>query len=215
MKKFAIILSGCGVYDGSEIHETVMAMLAVDKSNSSYQLYAPNIQQHHTVNHLTGEVTNEVRNVLVESARIARGNIKSIDEFEIRNYDAIIFPGGFGVAKNLSNYAFNPNSIIILPSVEKIIKEAISVQKPIGAMCIAPILVAKLISNSQITIGNDQSTIEHINNWGSKHIVSVAEEVVVDKSHKIFTTPCYMLSSSIAQIAKSAENLVNAMLKVM
>jgi enhancing lycopene biosynthesis protein 2 len=215
MKKFAIIISGSGVYDGAEIHETVMAMLAIIKSGADYQMFAPDMMQHHVINHLTGEEMPEKRNVLVESARIARGNIKPLVEYSPKDYDALILPGGFGVAKNLCTFAFDGPDCKVNPGVEKAVKDTHSAKKPIGALCIAPALISKLFGDVEVTIGQDADTAEAITKMGSTHIKTTHGEVVVDKKHNIFTTPCYMLDANIVQIELGAINVVEAMMEVM
>ncbi|NLJ07530.1 MAG: isoprenoid biosynthesis glyoxalase ElbB, partial [Sphingobacteriales bacterium] len=163
MKKIAIVLAGCGVYDGAEIHEAVMTMLAVKKAGAVYDIFAPDVEQAHVINHLNGEVMNEKRNVLVEAARIARGKIQPLSSFSGKNYDAIIFPGGFGVAKNLCTFAFDGVDMKVNPDVEKVIKEMLELNKPIGALCISPVMLAKIIGNGvELTIGNDKGTIQAI-----------------------------------------------------
>ncbi|HBY20190.1 MAG TPA: isoprenoid biosynthesis protein ElbB, partial [Clostridiales bacterium] len=159
MKKFAVILSGCGVFDGSEIHETTLTLLAIVKHNCEYEIFAPDIEQHHVINHITGEVMNEKRNVLIESARIARGKIKNISKLNVDDFDAIIFPGGFGVSKNLSTYAFDGHKMKVIPEVENLIKKMVEIKKPIAAMCISPVLLAKVIKDVALTIGQDDDTI--------------------------------------------------------
>lgn len=211
-KKFAVILSGCGVYDGSEIHEAVLTMLAIDKSGNSYELFAPDKLQHHVINHTNGEVMNENRNVLVESARIARGNIKNINACMPEQFDAIIFPGGFGAAKNLSTYAFDGPSCTVDSDVELLVKKAAIQNKAIGALCIAPVVIAKILGSVEVTIGTDASTAAHIESFGAKHSMTDYSGVTIDKKNKIYTTPCYMLGKSITQVAEGAENLINAML---
>lgn len=216
MKKFAVVLAGCGVYDGAEIHEAVLTLLAIDRNKCSYQIFAPDIKQYHVINHLTKEVeSNENRNVLVESARIARGNIKSLSEFNASGFDAIIFPGGFGCAKNLSTFAFKGAGCEVNPDVEKAILSMFEAKKPIGAMCIAPAILAKVLGDIELTIGEDISTIENIEKTGARHIKSVHGEVIIDAKHKIFTTPCYMLNASISQIADGTNNIVKQMISVM
>lgn len=144
-KKFAVVLSGCGVYDGAEIHEATMTMLAIKEGGADYQCFAPDIPQYHVINHLTGEEMNESRNVLVESARIARGDIKPLTEYNANEFDALIFPGGFGAAKNLSTVAFDGADATVNPQVEETIKSTLALHKPIGALCISPAVVAKVI----------------------------------------------------------------------
>lgn len=215
MKKFAIVLSGCGVYDGAEIHESTLSMLAVARSGHQYQIFAPDIAQHHVINHLTGDEMNEERNVLIESARIARGNAKPLSEFDPDEYDAILFPGGFGAAKNLSDYAFSGGYSKAIPEVADAIKGMHDKNKPIGALCIAPVLLAQVLGEVNLTIGNDRATIKDLETLGAKHIEKTHGELVIDMNHKVVTTPCYMLDATITQIADGAENVVNALLKMM
>jgi len=213
-KKFAVVLSGCGNFDGAEIHEATLTLLAIKKLGADYVIFAPDINQHHVINHITGKEMNEARNVLVESARIARGIIKPLSEFDAKYFDGLIFPGGFGAAKNLSDYAFKGSSIKVLPEVEKVIKEMAYANKPIGALCIAPTLLAKVLGNISITIGQDENTANDLQKMGATHIKTNKCEVAVDQKNKIITTPCYMLDSSIVDIAEGAENVVKEMMKL-
>ena len=214
-KKFAVVLSGCGVYDGAEIHEATMTMLAIKEAGADYQCFAPDIEQYHVINHLNGEVMNESRNVLVESARIARGDIKPLSEFKAADYDALIFPGGFGAAKNLSTVAFDGPDAKVNPEVEDAIKQMLAEHKPIGALCISPAVVARVIQGVEVTIGNDPGTAEAIEKMGSKHIVSTHGQVVHDHKYNVFTTPCYMLDATILDIKEDATIVVNEMMKVL
>lgn len=215
MKKFAIVLSGCGVFDGAEIHEATLSMLAVAQQSSVYQLFAPDVPQHHVINHLSGEEMDESRNVLVESARIARGNIKDLKEFMPEDFDGLLFPGGFGAAKNLSSWAFDGADASILPTVEKAIRGMVQLKKPIGALCISPVILAKVLGSVKLTIGDDEGTARAIESVGATHQLTSHGEVVVDSTFKVVTTPCYMLDASIEQIALGANNVVNTMLKMM
>ena len=215
MKKFAVILSGCGVYDGAEIHEAVLTMLAIDRAEGLYELFAPSIEQTHVINHYTGEVSQEKRNVLVESARIARGKIRNLKEYKAFDFDALIIPGGFGVAKNLSNFAFGNDPYSVIPEIEKIVKETNNAGKPIGALCIAPVIIANIIKNVEITIGCDTGTAARVSAKGARHMNSNLGEIVVDEDNKIVTTPCYMLDASISQIANDAALVVEALIKLM
>lgn len=214
-KKFAVVLAGCGVYDGAEIQEAVSTLLAIDNTGSSYQCYSPDINQYHVINHFTGEETGEIRNVLVESARIARGNIKRLKDFRPENYDAIIYPGGFGVAKNLCTYAIDGPDFLVNPMVEKSLLRASKARLPIGALCISPILIAAVLKNSILSIGTDIVTAKAIESLGSKHINSTGSEIIIDKEHKIVCSPCYMHDTSIGVIAKGAENVVKALYELM
>lgn len=215
-KKFAVVLSGSGVYDGAEIHEATLAMLAIAKAGAIYQCFAPDIKQHHVINHLTGEEMQEERNVLIESARIARGDIKPLDKFDAKAFDALIFPGGFGAAKNLSTVAFEGPNATVNPQVEKAVKDMIAFKKPIGALCISPAFIAKIIGRGvEVTIGSDEGTAGAINAMGGKHVVTTHGEVTIDKKFNVFTTPCYMLDATILDIEKGATNIVNAMMETM
>jgi len=213
-KSFAVVLSGCGVFDGAEIHEATLTLLAIMKNGGTYQCFAPDIYQHHVINHLTGKEINERRNVLVESARIARGNIKPLNEFNANEFDAIIFPGGFGAAKNLSSIAFDGAAAKVNPDVEKAILAMHKMKKPIGALCISPTIIASVIGNNvELTIGTDDDpAVEAIKGMGGKHVVSTHGEVVIDKKNNVFTTPCYMLDATILDIEKGAMNVVKEMM---
>ncbi|MFB6341443.1 isoprenoid biosynthesis glyoxalase ElbB [Saccharicrinis sp. FJH62] len=215
MKKVAIILSGCGVYDGAEIHESVLAMLALAKNGLDYSIFAPDKLQAHVINHLTGEVIPESRNVLIESARIARGDISALTELDPEDYDALLMPGGFGVAKNLSSFAFEGADMEVDPQVAAIVKAFAESKKVIGALCIAPTVIAKVLSKVEVTIGEDEETANAIETMGAKHIPADYTEVVVDKNYKVVTGPCYMLDSTILQVAENAENVVKAMIELM
>lgn len=214
-KKIAVILSGCGVYDGAEIHEATLTLLAIKKQGAEYEIFAPDIDQHHVINHLTGKEMNETRNVLVESARIARGKIKPLQNFKASDFDGLVFPGGFGAAKNLSDYAFTGSDSKVNAEVKKAITDMASANKPIGALCIAPTLLAKVLGDISLTIGNDESSVANIKKMGATHIQTKQCEVVVDSKNKIVTNPCYMLDSSILQIAEGAENVIKEMIRIM
>ncbi len=213
-KKIAVVLSGSGVYDGSEIHEATLSLYAISKNGGEYQIFAPNIDQHHVVNHLTGEEMSETRNVLVESARIARGQIKDLTEFDANDFDAILFPGGYGAAKNLCSLAFDGADCKVNSGVEKVLKAMHVASKPIAALCIAPALIAKVITGAEVTIGNDAGTAGAIQAMGSHHKQAGHGEVVIDVKNKIVTTPCYMLDATIAQIGQGAENVVKTIMEM-
>lgn len=214
MKKIAVVLSGCGVYDGAEIHEAVLTMFAISSNGAVYEVFAPDIDQHHVVNHLTGTEMDETRNVLIESARIARGKIKALSEFSGKEFDAIIFPGGFGAAKNLSTFALDGSNCQVDSDVEAAIKEMISLGKPVGALCISPVILAKILGDVELTIGDDAGTIQAIEEMGATHKATTHGEVVVDQQHKIVTTPCYMLDARITQIEEGARNVVKTILEM-
>jgi len=216
MKKFAIVLAGNGVYDGAEIQEVVLTMLAIKQQSCDYQCFAPDIPQHHVINHLNGEEMNETRNVLTESARIARGDIKNLSEFNVNDFDALIFPGGFGVAKNLCSIAFDGAKASVNEEVSKAVIEMHKNKKPIGALCIAPALIAKIIGNGlNVTVGQDEATAITIEQMGAIHIETDHGDVVLDEENLIFTSPCYMLDANISQVYDGAYNTVEAMIKMM
>ena len=207
-----VLLSGSGVNDGSEIHESVITMLALDRAGAETLLMAPNIDQMHVINHYTGQEMDEFRNVLVESARIARGNIKDMAEVSGGDLDALIIPGGFGVAKNLSDYAMSGTECSINPDVYRLISEMIILKKPIGAICIAPTMMAKILAeqnqSATMTIGKDETTAKDIESMGSTHKECLVEEIVIDKENNIITTPAYMDAKNISEAAEGIEKLV-------
>ncbi len=213
-KKIAVILSGSGVFDGAEIHESILTLYAIVKNNAVYEIFAPDILQYHVINHLTGEELNETRNVLVESARIARGNINPLSDFMAADFDAIIFPGGFGAAKNLSTFAFDGVNFTVNPDVENAILSMVKSNKPIGALCIAPVILAKILKGVQLTIGQDKGTAEAVEQMGAKHKNTSHGEIIIDEKYNIITTPCYMLDANIVQIAEGADAVVKAILKM-
>ncbi|HAF29896.1 MAG TPA: isoprenoid biosynthesis protein ElbB [Bacteroidales bacterium] len=212
MKKVAVVLSGNGVFDGAEIHEATLTLYSIVKNGATYEIFAPNIDQHHVINHITGEEMAEKRNVLVESARIARGKISNLADFKAFDFDALIFPGGFGVAKNLCSFAFDGTECKLNLDVEKAIRSMIELQKPIGALCIAPVLLAKILGDVKITIGQDKSTANAVKSMGANHQDTTHGEIIIDNKNKIVTTPCYMLDANIGQIGDGANNLVKAVL---
>ena len=212
MAKIGVVLSGCGVNDGSEIHEAVITMLELDKAGAEMVLMAPNIDQLHVINHATGEEMDDSRNVLIESARIARGNIEDIAVVTSDNIDALILPGGFGVAKNLSDYAMSGAECSINPDVYRLISEMLILKKPIGAICIAPAMMAKILAeqnqSATMTIGKDETTAKDIEAMGSTHKECLVEEIVIDEENNIVTTPAYMDAKNISEAADGIEKLV-------
>lgn len=209
-RNIAVVLAGCGVFDGAEIHEATLTMLAIARKGATYNLFAPDIDQAHVINHYTGKEMPESRNVLVESARIARGKIKPLCELDICNFDAVVFPGGFGVAKNLCSLAFDGPDCEVDSEVERVVLSAVEKGKPIGALCIAPAMMAKILGDVKVTIGQDEGTIQAIEAMGGKHSLTDHGQIVIDEKYKLVTTPCYMLDATIDQIADGAENLIDA-----
>ena len=215
MSKIGIVLSGCGVNDGSEIHEAVITMLELDKAGADMLLMAPNIDQLHVINHATGEEMDDSRNVLVESARISRGDIEDIAVVTSENVDALIFPGGFGVAKNLSDYAMAGVECSVNPDVLRLSREVHNEGKPIGAICIAPAILATILSGeTELTVGFDEQTALDIDAMGAKHVLCPVDQIVVDKEKKVVSTPAYMEAKSIKEAALGIEKLVAEILNM-
>ena len=215
-KRIGVVLSGCGVYDGSEIHEAVFTLLAIDRQDAEAICMAPDMELDE-VDHLTGQPTGARRNVLVESARIARGKIRNVAEVGAADLDAIIFPGGFGAAKNLCNFAVKGAEASIQPDVARLLKEMAAAGKPIGAICIAPALIAATLGKEyapRLTIGNDAGTAAAINATGSSHQECPVRDFIVDTKNKIVSTPAYMLAQRISEPADGIEKTVKAVLEL-
>ena len=191
------------------------SMLAIARQGGTYEVFAPDMEQHHVINHLNGEEMEEQRNVLVEAARIARGSIRNLDEFNPEEFDGLLFPGGFGAAKNLSSWAFDGAGSTVLPEVEGAIRGMAGQKKPIGALCISPVILARVLGSVKLTIGDDEGTAEAMESLGATHVPTTHGEVVVDSDHKVATSPCYMLDATIQDIDDGANNIVKEMMKVM
>lgn len=209
--KVGVVLSGCGVFDGAEIHESVLTLLALDRAGAEAVCLAPNVDQLHVINHLTGEVVpGEKRNVLVEAARIARGAIRDAARVDPAELDALIIPGGFGAAKNLCDFAVSGPNCRVDPEVARVVRGVHAAGKPVGAICIAPALLAKLLGDERprLTIGTDAETASALEAMGACHVSCSVENTVVDTDRKLVTTPAYMLARSIAEAAAGIEKLV-------
>ncbi|CRM62109.1 MULTISPECIES: isoprenoid biosynthesis glyoxalase ElbB [Pseudomonas] len=214
-KKIAVILSGCGVYDGAEIHESVITLLRLDQRGAQVQCFAPDIAQLHVINHLTGEEMPESRNVLVESARIARGEIKDIRDANADEFDALIVPGGFGAAKNLSNFAVEGAGCSVNPQVLELAEAFAEAGKPVGLICISPALAAKIYGPGvTCTIGNDTDTAAALDKMGATHQECSVEDIVEDTARKLVSTPAYMLGKSISEVASGINKLVDRVLEL-
>ena len=214
MKKAAVILAGCGTIDGSEINETVALLLALDQHNIEYQAFAPDAYQAEVWNHATGKRAEERRNMLVEAARIVRGNIFPLTKFNADDFDALLFPGGSGAAKNIFTYAYDGINFKVNKEVEKAILDIHSQGKPIGAMCIAPLMVAKVLGNVNVTMGSGECRqAKELAMIGCKHTETTHGGVAVDKENKIFSTPCFMLDATLKDVYDGAWNLVEEMIK--
>lgn len=215
-KKFAVILAGCGHQDGSEIHEATLTLWAIHRHGCEFQCFAPDIGQHHVLNHINGQEMAERRNVLIEAARIARGRIVSLAGFAPDGFDGLILPGGFGAAKNLCSYAFDGPECVVDPEVAQAIRAMHEAGKPIGALCIAPVIVAKVLGDGVVlTSGQNADTAAHLEAMGAKNRPTSHGEIVVDADKKVVSTPCYMLDSRIDQVAEGIDRLVVAMLEMM
>ncbi|WP_227136316.1 isoprenoid biosynthesis glyoxalase ElbB [Kosakonia radicincitans] len=209
MKKVGVILSGAGVYDGAEIHEAVITLLAIARSGAEAVCFAPDKWQSDVVNHLTGDVMTESRNVLVEAARIARGNIRPLAQLSVNDLDALIVPGGFGAAKNLSNFASQGSACVVDNTLKQRVLEMHQAGKPLGFMCIAPALLPKIFDFPlRLTIGTDVDIAEVLEDMGAEHVPCPVDDIVVDEENKVVTTPAYMLAEDIAQAAAGIEKLV-------
>jgi enhancing lycopene biosynthesis protein 2 len=216
MARVAVILSGAGVFDGSEIYETVLTLIALDKAGVVVTCLAPD-KNFTVVNHLKGEATGEERNVLVESARIVRGKVSDLAHAEASEYDAVILPGGYGAAKNLSTYAAQGGACEVDPVLRKFLISMNRAGKPIGAICIAPVILAKALGmngSPRLTIGTDPETANHIESFGAEHISCPVDDVVIDADQKIVTTPAYMLANRIGEAAQGINKLVHEVLKL-
>ena len=219
--KIGVLLSGNGVFDGSEIHEAVFTLLAIDENNAEAMCFAPDIVQHHVINHMTGEEMKETRNVLIESARIARGNIKDIKVISQENMDALIIPGGFGAAKNLTKWAFQGPDGEIQPEVRRIIKEMVEKGKPVCGLCMGPTVIAKALEGSgvkaSLTVGTTEAPSPYeidaisagMEKTGATAVMKDITEIMVDEENKIVTAPCYMMEASISQIRNNIKMAVD------
>lgn len=215
MKKIAVILAGCGVYDGAEINEAVLTLLEILSQGATYQCMAPNIDQAHVINHLTGQEMNETRNVLVEAARIARGNILDVATANPGDYDALIMPGGFGVAKNISTFAFKGAECSINEEVLTFAQGIHKAGRPIGLICIAPALAPLIFGEGVITtIGVDAGTATEIEKMGGVHQRCTLKDIVVDHANKYVSTPAYMLAENPLQAHEGIRKLVTKVLEL-
>ena len=210
--KIAVILSGCGAQDGSEIHEAVCTLLAIDQQGARYQCFAPDMPQARVANHCTGGDMAEKGNVLLESARIARGAIAPLSGLQMQDFDALVLPGGFGAALNLSNFAQAGAACTVQGDVARAITAMHQAGKPIGALCIAPVILARLLPGARLTLGSDGDAAQAARQMGAEHCSTTYGEVVVDGKLRLVTTPCYMLDSCISQIYAGASALVAALL---
>ena len=207
-RRVAFVLSGCGNMDGTEIHEGVSALIALDRAGFEVSCFAPDIEQSSSLDYITGQPLDISRNALVESARLARGNIRSLSTLEDDEYDLVVLPGGFGAALTLCSFAMHGPECEVLGEVRDLIEKAHASGKPIAAMCIAPVILAKCIPGVSLTIGNDRNTAEALELMGARHIDCSPVETVTDVENRIVTTPAYMLAQGPAEVFRGAERMV-------
>lgn len=214
MAKVAVVLSGCGVYDGAEINEAVLTLLSLEQQGASYQCFAPDREQMHVINHLTGEpVAGESRNVLVEAARIARGNIKPLTEARVADFDALVVPGGFGAAKNLCDFAVAGAQMTVQADFLALARDFHQAGKPIGLICIAPVMSAAICGEgSRCTIGTETEVAAAIEAMGGEHLECPVSEARVDTEKKLVTTPAYMLAGSVSEAYAGISDCVKEVL---
>lgn len=214
-KKIAVILSGCGVFDGAEIFESTLTLLHLDRHNADVTCFAPDIDQHHVINHRSGETMDEIRNVLTEASRINRGQVSPLQDADPSDFDAVIVPGGFGVAKNLSDFAFRGGSCEVYDPFAELIRGFHEQRKPIGMICIAPVLIPKILGKGvSCTIGHDAAASGEIDSMGGIHIGCNADGIVVDFEHRVVTTPAYMEAKRISDAEKGIAALVEKVISL-
>ncbi|MDY5969057.1 MAG: isoprenoid biosynthesis glyoxalase ElbB [Bacteroidales bacterium] len=215
MKKVAIILSGCGNRDGSELQETLSLMLALDRNGLAYQCFAPK-GEIRVASYLKEGDTGEKRDMPEESARIARGNLKVLTDYTPADYDALALPGGMGAARNLSSYAFDGEKMTVEPSVEQAILATHDAGKPVLAMCIAPMVLAKTLGKYDVilTLGGQNDAARTAQTLGAQTRVCGPTDVCHDTKNRVLTTPAYMVATSISEIFEGAENMVRALLEI-
>ncbi len=212
--RFAVILAGCGNKDGAEIHESVLTLLSIDRAGHQYQCFAPDVPQGRVLNFLTNEEMPEKRNVLLESARIARGKIKPLSDFAQEDFEILVLPGGNGVAYNLCTFAVDGDRMTVLPQVELCVRAMHRAGKPIGALCISPVIIAKVLKSVTVTFGKDEKINAIFQKSGTKTANTDARGIVIDHAHKIVTTPCYMLDARISEVSEGIEKLIQQLIKL-
>jgi enhancing lycopene biosynthesis protein 2 len=216
-KRVGVLLSGCGFLDGSEIHEATCTLLSLDRRGATLVAMAPDKPQHHVVDHLAKQPqAGAARNVLHEAARIVRGRIAPLAGVTADQLDALILPGGFGAAKNLCSYAFEGAAMKVDPEVERLVRAMRAAHKPLGFICIAPVIAARLFGSDhvRVTIGNDPATAGHVTSWGAEHVECAVDQIVVDQKLTLVSTPAYMYDSWIAPVAAGIDKLVGAVLEM-
>ncbi|KAM4699126.1 glutamine amidotransferase-like class 1 domain-containing protein 3, mitochondrial [Discoglossus pictus] len=229
--RVAVVLSGCGVYDGTEIHEASALLVHLSRAGAEVKMFAPDIDQMHVIDHSKGQPAQESRNVLVESARLARGDISALSQLDTQDHDAVIFPGGFGAAKNLSSFAVDGDSCRVHRDVERVLKDFNKAKKPIGLCCIAPVLAAKVLPGVEVTVGQEEEqggkwpyagTAQAISAMGGKHCakevhISYSQrrlDAHVDAAQRVVTTPAFMCNAPLHQIYDGIGVMVRGVLKL-
>ena len=224
--KIGVLLSGSGVYDGSEIQEAVFTLLAIDKNKAEAVCFAPNVEQHHVINHTNGEEMDEKRNVLIEAARIARGEIKNLSDVTVSGFDALAIVGGFGAAKNLTKWAFSGPEGEILPEVKSLITTCVKAGIPIAGMCMGPTVIAKALQGTEVhavlTVGSTEASSpyeigaisEGMEVAGATAVMKTVQEINIDAENKIVTAPCYMMDASITEVQENIQTTIDALLKL-
>lgn len=224
--KIGVLLAGCGVYDGSEIHEATFTLLAIDKGGAKAVCVAPDVPQHHVVNHITGDEMNEERNVLIESARIARGEIQSIADIDVSSLDALVVPGGFGAAKNLNQWAISGPDGHILPEVVELIKTVVAQGKPLAGLCMGPTVIAQALANTDVkprlTVGSTEAKSPYdiggissgMESLGAQVAMRTINEIEIDNNHQIVTAPCYMMEGSISEVYNNIQQAIDALISM-
>lgn len=217
MKKIGVILSGCGIYDGSEVQEVVLTLLSIDNAGASSVCLAPDMEQYHVIDHRTGEVmAGQQRNVLIESARVTRGKIIDLKQIDDLDLDALIIPGGYGAAKNLCDYALKGTDFDVIPDVARTVRNFHMAGKPLGFICVAPIIAAKLLGpeHVELTIGNNRQSVADLKSLGAKNVNAGVEEIVVCAKNKVVSTAAYMIGPSIGKVAKGIDALVRKVIEL-
>ncbi len=224
--KYAVLLHGNGVYDGTEIHEAVCTLLAIAQAGHDYQCIAPDVNQHHVIDHTNGNEMDETRNVFIESARIARGDLKKVDEIDIRDYSGLVMPGGFGTAKNFTKWAFKGPEGDIIPEIKALIINCLEAGKPIAALCMSPTTIAKALEGSQysarLTVGTTaepspyeiDAISEGMNSVGAVAEMKTVREIAVDPDLKIVTAPCYMMEASIVDVYNNTKQAIDELINL-
>ncbi|MBX3730013.1 MAG: isoprenoid biosynthesis glyoxalase ElbB [Candidatus Sumerlaeia bacterium] len=217
-KKIGVMLSGCGVYDGSEIQEAVFVLLAIDRAGAKAVFLAPDVEQMHVIDHKAGHpATGQTRNVLVESARIARGDIADAATVKTGDLDALVFPGGFGAAKNLCTFAVDGPKCDVHPEVARLVREMHAAKKPLGFACIAPALGAKVLGafGVRLTIGNDAGTAGALEALGARHVEAPVTECVVDEVQRVVSAPAYMYGNARpGQVCEGIDKMVRKVIEL-